>query len=389
MIQIKVTLIGTLPPLKGNSYYCEKLATTLSKRIQLDFFSFKSLYPNFIYPGGTKEKNNDSYIKSNKNISIKRIITYFNPFSWIKTSFLVKTKIVHAQWWSLPLAPIYIIIFSILKLRKKKIILTVHNVSFHESIIFDKFLTKMVFPFVDIFIAHSKENIKKLEKSFGIRRDKIIIVPMGVHSMYSDSIISKKKAKRFLNLPINKKILLFFGNIREYKGIDDLIKAFSVVNKKIKDSMLLIAGEPWIKWNKYQNLIKKYKLENKIRIHLHYIPKSEVNFFFSASDLVVLPYKFFDAQSGIGNIALAFNKPIVVTNVGGLSELVRDKRAIAKPNNYKNLSEVIMRILEDKKLIKSLSEDSKKLSRIYSWDRIAKKTIKIYEMLSNNPSKNP
>ena len=122
MDKVKITMLGTLPPLKGNAYYCWALSKELSKKIDLDFISFKKLYPEFLYPGGTLDKDVDFSISANKNLKIRRLLTYYNPLSWLWAGLTARGQLVHAQWWSLPVAPIWIVIFSILKKSRLKYI---------------------------------------------------------------------------------------------------------------------------------------------------------------------------------------------------------------------------------------------------------------------------
>ena len=175
----------------------------------------------------------------------------------------------------------------------------------------------------------------------------------------------------------NKKIILYFGIIREYKGIDDLIKAFKKAN--LKDTILIIAGKPWLDWKKYEELIKKLNLVETVISFPSFIPNSKANILLSAADLIVLPYKYFDGQSGVGNVALAYEKPLLVTNTGALTELVNNKEAIAEQNNVEDLSRKIINIMTNKKMLNSLSKDSKQLKKALSWENIADKTIKIYQ----------
>jgi len=377
-----VTLIGTLPPLKGNAYYCSTLAKELSKEINVQFIAFKKLYPNFLYHGGVKDNDSKFRISENENLKIERRITYYNPFSWIMAGIAAKGDVVHMQWWSIPLSPIFVVIMLILKMRGKKIILTVHNVIPHESTFLDRALTKPVFALSDYFIAHSDNNKKALSKMFKIKESRIKEIKMGVHDMYCEEGVSKEDALKQLGLE-GKRVIINFGNIREYKGVDDLIEAFSIVSKKIKNSVLVIAGEPWIKWEKYDKLIERKGLKGRVMAFLKYVPMSKVNQLFTAAELVVLPYKKFDAQSGVGNIALAFKKPLIVTDVGGLPELVRDKNAVAKPCNPVELADKIVNVLNDRKLLNKMSKDSEILSKEFSWDNVRKETIEIYGRLEN------
>jgi len=115
----KVTMISTLPPIKASSLYTLNLVNAISKKIKIDFIGFKKIYPEFLYPGGTIDKNTKE--PKIKNVNIRSFLTWYNPFSWIWAGLTCKGKVIHAQWWSYVLAPIYFTILSIAKLSKKKI----------------------------------------------------------------------------------------------------------------------------------------------------------------------------------------------------------------------------------------------------------------------------
>ena len=378
-ISMKITLIGTLPPIKGLSPYCLELVNALSKKAEVEFIGFKNLYPDFLYPGGTKME--DPNYKNPEIKEIRNILTYYNPFSWIWAGLSAKGDIVHAQWWSHVLAPIYFVFLSIYKLRGKKIIITVHNVLPHENNGLNKFLNGVVLAFGDAFVVHNVKNKTSLSEIYSIKQEKINVIPHGILETTSIQNIFKEDAREYLKIPQNKKVILHFGNIRDYKGLDILLKSLKIIKEEISEILLIGAGKPWTDWGKYEDIIHKNNLEDYVIKKLEFIPPSDVEYYFSASDVVVLPYKYFDSQSGVGALALPFKKPLIVTNVGGLPDFVRDEKAIARVNDAGDLAEKSIRVLNDEILLKKLSNDSEELNKKYGWDGIADKTIKLYEGL--------
>ncbi|MEM0473328.1 MAG: glycosyltransferase, partial [Candidatus Aenigmatarchaeota archaeon] len=171
---MKISVIGTLPPLKGISPYCAAFAKELSKNIYVEFINFKSIYPEFLYPGKSTKVKDPNYLppKLEKG-KIKNVLTWYNPFSWIKTGLTLEGDIVHAQWWSYVLAPVYLTILLLAKLRGKKIVITVHNVFPHESNWFSNLLNKSVIHLGDRFIVHSEDNKKTFIDNFKINDDKV------------------------------------------------------------------------------------------------------------------------------------------------------------------------------------------------------------------------
>ncbi len=349
---------------------------------KVNFINFKSIYPEFLYPGGsTKEESEIFKLKDIKNLKVFDILTWYNPFSWIRAGFLIKAKIFHFHWWTYYLFPIFFTILVIAKIRGKKIVCTAHNTLSHESNFLDFVFSKIIFKISNKIIVHSKNNKKDLIKNLKIENKKIIIIPYGTLNFYSDIKISKKRARNKLNIKKDSRVILFFGSIREYKGLDTLIKAFSLVRKNIKNSKLIIAGKNWEKWGKYQLLIDNLDITKDVLLFLDYIPTDKVKYFFTAADVVVLPYRHFESQSGPGNIALSFGKPLIVTNTGGLPNLVLDKNCVVPSDNSEEMASKIIKVLKSKNFIKKLEKDSKINAINFSWDNIAILTIKQYKKL--------
>lgn len=384
---MKVTFIGTFPPLKNISPYCFFLAKSLSKKVDLEIIGFNAPYPNFLYSGGGKEKLSTKCII--KDTPIKNIIKWYNPLSWIKTGMKAKGSVVHIQHWACYATFFYIFILPILKIRGKKIVLSIHNITPHVLISYilfiDKIFNKLTFPYTDAFIIHNLRNKKTFIDLYKVDEEKIFIAGHGAITPYSKiKGISKKDAREKLKLPLNKKIILNIGYMWEYKGIDILLKSMKDVKSKINNVVLLLAGQPLDDWKKYNKIIENEKLEDVLIKKFGYIDDSELELYFASADLVVLPYKkrAFDTHGGQGALAISFKKPLLVTDVGGLNEYVKDEKAIAKPEDYKDLANKIMNILTNDSLLKKLSKDSEDLAKELTWDNIADKTINAYNYVS-------
>lgn len=381
---IKVTLLGTLPPIKGISGYCIEQVSSLSKKIAIEFINFKSIYPECLYPGGTKEFDHGFSIKSNRKLIIKNNLTWYNPFSWIKAGLILEGQIVHINWWTYYLFPVFFVILIIAKNRKKKIIATIHNVVSHESGKIDILCSRIIYKLADHLIVHSDGNGQSLIKKFNINKGKITKIPYGILTVYDKYHVTKQRAREFFCLNKNQKVILYFGTIRKYKGMEILIKSFSEVNKKMKNIKLLIAGECWVDWEKYDQLIKELNLEQDIIKRIKFIPTSEVKYYFTVADLLVLPYSYFESQTAIGILGLTFGKAMIVTNVGGLPELVKNKECVVEPNNPDELTRAVIKVLKDIKLQKKLENDSRVLARKYSWSKFARTSVNLYTKVLNN-----
>jgi glycosyltransferase involved in cell wall biosynthesis len=386
---MKVTFIGTLPPIKALSPYCYHLASALSKKVDLEFINFNHLLPEFLYSGGTKAE--EEIIYTIKNVQTKSILSWYNPISWVRAGLDAKGNIIHVQHWAFYANVMYCLILPVGKLRGKKIVLSIHNITPHVNdvaiLFIDKILNKILFSFTDAYIVHNQRNKEKLIELYEIDEQKISVITHGTLKTYHQiKAISKEKAREYLNLPMDKKIVLLFGYIWGYKGLDILLESFTLIKKSVKDIVLFIAGQPLKDWGKYEKMIKENDLEDFVIKKMQYIPDSEVEYIFSCADLVVLPYKKqpFDTHGGVGALALSFKKPLMVTDVGGLPEYVKDKRMILNPGDVEELSEKIIQVLNDDTFLKKLSKDSEELSDELSWDKIADKTIELYKYTVRN-----
>ncbi|MFH1289773.1 MAG: glycosyltransferase family 4 protein [Nanoarchaeota archaeon] len=360
---MRISMLGSLPPTKGVSPYCLGLVSGVTKNYEVDFYGFKSIYPKFLYPAGKTETNEKQ--PKMKNLAIKNYLTWYNPFSWLKVGFGVDSKVLHAQWWSWFLAPIYLTVMSIAKLRGKRTVLTVHNVSPHERAFWKKWLNSSVISLAAEYIVHSEHNKKVFAKKLGNHK-KINVFPHGTIEMAQPKE-SRDKLRKKYGFKKGDNVLLFFGVIRDYKGLDNLLKALSKTPKSFK---LVVAGNPWGGFEKYDKMIKKLKLKDRVHLFLGYNPDKKVAELFKSSDLFVLPYKQFEAASGAGTVGINFGRAMVVTKVGSLPELVKDKKVVATPKNSDDLAKKIIYAIKNKK---KLEKESVEKAREFAWDTIAKK----------------
>ena len=383
---MKVTFLGALPPIIGVSPYCMHISYALSKKIDLDFIGFKKFSQMSKSFSRETEINEQIYHNILKNIKTKKTLNWYNPISGLIAGIRLKTDILHVQWWIPTQIFVYLPIIICAKIKKIRIIISLHNILPHiqnrKDLLFDKIVNKFVFPFADRFIVHNQRNKETFIQFYKIDENKISIITHGVLDLAKQKEIPMNEAKAKLQLPTDKKIILFFGYLRKNKGVDVLIKAFNKINKEMEDVFLLIAGQPFrVDINEYMYLIKNYNLEATVKFEPGFVPEDDIGYYFSACDLVVLPYTYLDTHGGVGALALPYKKPMIVSDVGGLPEYVKDDRAIVEPNNVQDLSEKIIKILKNQDLQYKLSEDSKYLINDLSWDKISDETIKVYQSL--------
>jgi glycosyltransferase involved in cell wall biosynthesis len=362
---MKILVVGPAYPYRGGiANFADLFVEQLMKKNDVNVITFKRLYPSFLFPG--KTQFHDKIISD--LIMADRLINSTNPLNWrqIANKIIAKNPdVVIFSYWLPFIAPCYGKIAGILRKKSTaKILCLCHNILPHETHIGDVILTKYFFNLIDYFVVLSNKVVDDLIKLKP--RAKYKILPHPVYSNFGKPL-KKNEARRYLNLPENEKLILFFGFIRNYKGLDILLKAVGQLqDKTIK---LIIAGEFYSNESQYKKLINDLKLEDNLLLFTEFIPSSEVKYYFSAVDVVILPYRN-ATQSGIVQIAMNFRKPVIATNVGGLEEvIVNDKTGyIVEKENPAALSEAIDKFfLENKEteFVKNIGVDIEK----YSWEK--------------------
>lgn len=326
----KIVLLGTAHPFRGGlASFNERLAKAFqAKGYQFIIYTFTVQYPNFLFPGKTQ------YSSSLKptDLVIERKINSVNPFNWIKVGLELKKMKPHlilSKFWIPFIGPSLGTINRLAKSTQTKIVSILDNVIPHEKRIGDKLLAKYYINSIDSFVAMSQSVKDDLEQ---FTSKKCLLNPHPLFDNFGQAV-ERKKALNTLNLSEDYQYILFFGFIRDYKGLDLLLEAMqnpAIEKRKIK---LIVAGEFYSNAEKYLNLIKEYNIAERIELFTEFIPNEAVANYFGASDLVVQPYKT-ATQSGITQIAYHFEKPMVVTNVGGLKEIVPENKVgfVVEPN---------------------------------------------------------
>lgn len=282
--------------------------------------TFTQQYPDFLFPG----KNQLATEDTPPDLSIKRGIYSTNPLNWLKISKEIveeKPDVIITQYWMPFMAPAFGTILRGVKKELKDVpcYTVVHNFKPHESRIGDKQLNKYIANRTDLMICLSSNVADEIRES--MPNKKILTLFHPIYDHYGDSI-SQTAAQHALGLDPEFRHILFFGLVREYKGLDLLIKALPLI-KTSQKFKIVIAGEFYEDEKKYLKLIKEHNLEDQIIIENKYISNEDVPKYFCASDAVVLPYRT-ATQSGVVPVAIHFNKHVIVTKVGGLAQLIID-----------------------------------------------------------------
>ncbi|MDQ3279009.1 MAG: glycosyltransferase [Bacteroidota bacterium] len=361
---MKVVIIGSAHPLRGGGI------TTFNHRLSKEFIlqghqcfivSFSLQYPSFLFPG--KSQFTDE--PAPEGIPIHSLINSVNPVNWLKVGRQLKNErpdLIIVRFWLPLMGPAFgTILRQVKKNKHTKIICIADNVIPHERRPGDQPFTKYFLKSCDGFITMSEKVLADLRRFESLKP--AMLVP---HPLYDNfgTPMPKRDARTALGLPQEGKLLLFFGFIRQYKGLDLLLQAMTDERIKQENIHLLVAGEFYEDEKPYQQLIKNQDLEKSVILRTGFIPDSDVRLYLSAADCVVQPYRN-ATQSGVTPLAYHFEKPMIVTNVGGLPALVPHERAglVTEPNAGA-LADAIMRFyqLGEAYFIPHLRNEKQKLS---------------------------
>ncbi len=384
-------MLGTLPPLRGISAYCAELVKALAETdaVNIEFISFRSLYPKMLYPGGNDEDTTMEMVAP-EWVKHRRRIRWYNPLTWVCEGVGVKADVLHVQWWSWFLAPIFVTIAILFKLRGIPIVATIHNVLPHERGWYKRWLHASIFRLPDHFIVHSEANVRQLQAEYGIAQDRISIIPHGNIPLGTPTATGRQRIRKQFCFSEEDPVILAFGAIRPYKGLDVLLEAFATISSRLANARLMVVGKSWESWEPYRNQIRRLGISDKVGLHIDYVPTTEVADYFLAADLVVLPYRQFTSQTGIGAVALPFGKPLIVSDVGGLPDLVKNVDCIVPPDDPAALAKAILIALEEPERLRALGEDSKQLASEFQWGPISEKLLDVYRhILSPRTAKQP
>ena len=372
MQKSKWVLIGPVYPYKGGiSHYTGLMYRALAKAHDVEMISYKMQYPKILFKREQRDYSNDTF----KVEGTRFLINTANPASILKTAGKIvkmKPEKVIIQWWHPYFAPCYRILTGVIKRAGIEIVYICHNVFPHERFPLDKKLTRMALKRADRYILHAQGEVKDL---LSIKPDadyKVQVHP--TYSAFNFDNLDRHSAREKLGIPDDEDMMLFFGFVREYKGLKHLLNAVRILKEKqYKDRqvpVLYVVGDFDGNREEYLTLIDELKIAEDIKLIDGYVPDKEVEKYFSSADLVVLPYES-ATQSGIVQIAYGFRKPVIVTDVGGLPEVVEDDVTgmIVPPFDDDALADAICKYFDEgrkDRYIKGISEREYR----FSWDRM-------------------
>lgn len=329
---MKVIILGTAWPYRGGlATFNERLAKQfVSEGHEVEVWTFTLQYPSFLFPGKTQYTNEPAP----KDLVIYRELNSCNPFNWWRVGRRVRKAapdLLICCYWMSFFAPAYGLVSKIAKRNgKTKCVALVHNMIPHEPNVLDKLFAPYFVKSQDAFVTLSEsvlKDIEKIENKITNHKSQITDKPKAFspHPIYDHygERMKKDQACEALGLPGEKDYMLFFGLVRAYKGLDLLLDAFGEVKDRLPNLQLIIAGEFYEDEEKYRAQIAQLGLTERVIVQNEFVPDGDLRKYFGAADLIVQPYKS-ATQSGVTQVAFHFEKPMLVTNVGGLGEIVHD-----------------------------------------------------------------
>ena len=381
---MKICLVAPVSHWRGGIHqYSVHLVNHLVKKAEVEVVSYKNIFPRWLYPG--EVKRTASEIAVSGAITVHEILKYHSVISSFRAahviSHIIRPNVVDIQWF-VPQHG-FVLIPLILLLRywfrsNTKIVLTVHNVQPHESRVFDRWLSRMAFRFSDRLLVHAEKLRDEAVQHFGQAPRKIAVIPHGICAD-AETAYGQTEARAHLGIK-EKYVLLFFGYVRRYKGLNDLIEAFRIIADKF-DVALLVAGEFFTAVDPYQEQLRSKGLVERTYLFPRYISAEEVPMFFKAADLLIQPYIKFSGQSGVTQTAYLHSLPVVATDLGGLPELVIHGKTgtIVQPANPKELALAIEALLVDDRKRRCYGLNGKKLlDSNLAWERVIQTMLTTY-----------
>lgn len=359
-----------------NYKYSFSIIERLSLKNEIIFVSDEKVYEG-------EKVNSYDFFKgtTSKEISkFEKAIIYIK--AWKKILMLCKNKkidILHVQWFIL--SPVDLYFIKKIKSMGIKIVVTVHDILPFNEKFYDYRSHKKIYTLADSIIVQAKPNIDRINYIFDNISNKVKYIPHGNFIDHAE-IISKENARSLLGIDKEKKVLLFFGQIKRVKGLDVLIKAFNEIIKSNngEDILLVIAGKVWEDdFTVYQELINKVD-NSRFRCDIKYIPDEEICWYYCSADINILPYREV-YQSGVVHLSYAYEKPVIATNIGSFPEVVIDGKTgiLVEKDNCNDLKDAILSLIYDDEKIKKMGVDGKEyIKNNFSWEIITNEIENIY-----------
>ncbi len=366
---MKVIILGTAWPYRGGlSAFNERLARQYqAEGHEVEIVTFTLQYPSFLFPGKTQY----SEAPAPEGLKITRKLNSINPFNWLSTGRYIKKQkpdMVITKFWLPFMAPALGTVNRLCKRKGTKRISILDNLIPHEKRFGDKKFARYFVKSIDGMVAMSKSVLADVDIFDPQHLKPRVFCPHPLYDHYGETL-TRKEALDLIGLRENQRYMLFFGFIRDYKGLDLLFDAMADERMTQLGVKLIVAGEFYGDSKPYMEQIKRLDISDRVVMHTDFIPDHEVNRYFCAADLVAQPYKS-ATQSGVTQIAFHFEKPMLVTDVGGLPEIVPNGKVgfVVKPD-AQQIADAIVRYFSEnwqERLTEGVREEKKK----YAWENM-------------------
>lgn len=363
---MRLTLIGLTHPYRGGiAHFTTSLYRALKEDHEVQLISFSRLYPSILFPGTTQfDASRETFTALPEGW-----IDALNPFTWFGVYRAIKKSRpdrVIFMWWSPATSFCYAAISLLCRRSGIPCIFYCHNVLPHENGFLARLLSRMGLKSAGGFIANASSDADLLRQLFP--RKSVVRGFHPVYEIFPETSLRPEQARS--QLGISRPMMLFFGHVRKYKGLGVLLEAFSKVVSRV-DCMLVIAGEFYEGKEEYARMIRSLGLQDRVLVMDRYIPNEEVAVLFSASDVVVLPYRS-ASQSGVAQLAYHFGRPVITTRVGGLPDVVREGETgfMVEPDDPQALGDAIAEFFKAGDPSR-FHENIKQTREHYSWKKLA------------------
>lgn len=367
---MRIILVGPVYPYRGGiAHFTEATAHALKERgHDVTALTFTRQYPRRLFPGRSQLESRPPV----RPVPSVRLIDSINPLSWFRAAQHIMREapdVVLFQQWMPFFAPAFGTIARLLRAQGIRCLAVVHNALPHERRLGDTALSRYLFNACDGFVALSRMVANDLRRltSYRVPMQQVAHPP---YHQFGDAL-DAAEARHRLNLPGDAQVLLFFGFVRAYKGLDVLLEALPHIREYLPKVHLVIAGEFYEDEEPYRELIRTQGLTDYVVLHAHYIPTESVPTYFSAADVVVQPYRS-ATQSGVAQVAFHFEKPVITTDVGELAAEVPDEEAgfVVPPEDPAELAAAVVRFFQEG-WADRLEDGVRRTRQRHGWDEVA------------------
>jgi glycosyltransferase involved in cell wall biosynthesis len=368
---LKLALVGPIYPYRGGiAHHTAMLYRALvAREHQVLLYSFKRQYPRWLFPGRTDRDLSALKLDAECEYTLDSL----NPLTWWATARAIRTQrpdVLILQWWVPFFAPIWMVLARVARKGGIKVLFICHNVLPHEQRPWDVWLTRKTLSQGNGFVVHSQEEKARLLALLPGRR--VEATPLPVFDMVADQAVARDEARWWLGLPLEAPVLLFFGFVREYKGLRYLLEAMPAVLSELAGVRLLVVGEFWQDKQSYLEQIERLGIGQSVTIVDRYVSNEEIPVYFSAADVAVLPYTHV-TQSAVAQLAFGFGVPVITTRVGGLPETVTDGQTglLVEPADSLSLAQAVVQCVQTPGLLQQLRHNVRCQASSEGWGRLS------------------